>query len=170
MTPHNSSPTVHSIGHSNHELDAFFSLLQRYQVKVLVDVRSQPYSRWVPDFNRESLTRALEEAGLTYLFMGDSLGGRPSDASLYDSGQAEGRPDYERLAEEPSFQAGAEELLDLARSGTVAMMCSEGDHRHCHRALLITPSLLALGARVIHVQPDGRAVEAQPEPKQLSLF
>ena len=170
MTPLSSAPTIHSIGHSNHELDAFFSLLQRFQIKILVDVRSQPYSRWVPDFNRESLSRALEVAGLTYLFMGDTLGGRPSDPALYDSGQAEGRPDYERLAKEPTFRASVEKLLYLAQSGLVAMMCSEGDHRHCHRALLITPSLLALGGRVIHVQPDGQAVEAQPEPKQLSLF
>jgi uncharacterized protein (DUF488 family) len=170
MTLQNDSPTIYSIGHSNHDLDAFIGWLQCYQVDTLVDVRSQPYSRWVPVFNREVLSRALEEVGLTYVFMGDTLGGRPSDPSLYDPGQAEGRPNYERIAEAPSFRAGIEELLDLARTGVVAMMCSEGDHQHCHRALLITPSLLALDARVIHIQADGRPIEALPEPKQLSLF
>jgi uncharacterized protein (DUF488 family) len=170
MTLQNDLPVVYSIGHSNHDLDAFIDLLQPYGIDTLVDVRSHPYSRWVPAFNREVLSRALEEAGLTYLFMGDALGGRPADPSFYDPGQAEGRPNYDRVAEAPGFRAAIEELLALARTGVVAMMCSEGDHQNCHRALLITPSLLALGARVIHIQPDGRAVEARPEPKQLSLF
>lgn len=170
MASQGDSPTLYSIGHSNHDIDVFIEMLQRYQVDTLVDVRSHPHSRWVPAFNRETLGRALEEAGLTYLFMGEALGGRPSDPSFYDSGQAEGRPNYERIAEAPSFRAAIEELLNLARTKVVAMMCSEGDHQGCHRALLITPSLLAMGARVIHIQPDGRPVEARPEPKQLSLF
>ena len=163
-------PIIHSIGHSDHELDAFIALLRSHGITTLVDVRSQPYSRWVSQFNRETLARALQEAGLTYVFMGDSLGGRPSDPSLYDSGQSDGRPDYERVAATTAFQAGVERLLELAHDGSTAMMCSEGDHRHCHRSLLITPNLLARDARVIHIRPDGTTVEARPEPKQLTLF
>ena len=162
--------TIFSIGHSDHPLDDFIALLRHYPINTLVDVRSQPYSRWVPIYNREELARALKTNGFTYVFMGDILGGRPSDPSLYHSGQAEKSPDYERIAETPSFQAAIEKLLRLAQDDTVVMMCSEGDHHHCHRARLITPSLLALDVRVIHIQPDGRAVEARPEPKQLSLF
>ena len=163
-------PIIYSIGHSDHELDAFIALLRSHGITTLVDVRSQPYSRWVSQFNRETLARALQEAGLTYVFMGDSLGGRPADPSLYDSGQSDGRPDYERVAATVNFQAGVERLIELAHDGSTAMMCSEGDHRRCHRSLLITPSLLERGARVIHVRPDGETVEAQPKPKQLSLF
>jgi uncharacterized protein (DUF488 family) len=166
--PLDDTPVIYSIGHSDHEPQAFIALLRRHGVTTLVDVRSQPYSRWVPQANRETLDRALQEAGLSYVFMGDSLGGRPSDPALYDSGQD--RPDYERVAATPDFQAGVEELFQLARAETVAMMCSEGDHRRCHRALLITPVLLERGARVIHIHPDGETVEARPQPKQLSLF
>ena len=162
--------TVYSIGHSDHPLDSFFGLLRDHHIQTLVDVRSQPYSRWVPAYNREAFARSLKTNGFTYVYMGDALGGRPSDPSLYNSGQAEASPDYERIAETPNFQAGIEKLLRLAHDDTVVMMCSEGDHRTCHRAKLITPSLLALDVRVIHIQPDGRAVEARPEPKQLSLF
>ena len=170
MTSACNSPVIHSIGHSDHELEAFIELLHRYGVTTVADVRSQPYSRWVPQFNRETLARALEAAGLTYAFVGDTLGGRPSDPSLYDSEEAAARPDYERVASTPTFQAGIERLLELACDGTVAMMCSEGDHRHCHRNLLITPDLLARDARVLHIRPDGETVEARPEPKQLTLF
>ena len=123
----------------------------------------------------ETLAQALEQAGLTYVFMGDVLGGRPADPSLYEATE-EGetpssiQPDYERMAATPTFQAGIRRLLTMAHSTTVAMMCSEGDFRRCHRALLITPSLLEQGARVIHIHPDGKASEAQPEPKQLALL
>jgi len=175
MTTAPGQPVLYSIGHSDHQLADLIALLQRHGVTTLVDVRSQPYSRWVPQANRETLARALEEAGLAYLFMGDSLGGRPSDPALYGPDAADGdpavsRPDYDRLAATPAFQAGLERLLDLARTASVAMMCSEGDHRHCHRSLLITPHLLARDARVIHIRSDGTTVEARPEPKQLSLF
>jgi uncharacterized protein (DUF488 family) len=170
MTPSTDSPIIYSIGHSDHDLEFLIKLLRRHGITTLVDVRSQPYSRWVPQANRETLAHALEEAGLTYVFMGDSLGGRPSDGTLYDSAKAEDRPNYERVAATPAFQAGLERLLDLARAGTVAMMCSEGDHRRCHRTLLITPQLLSREARVVHIRPDGETIEAQEEPKQLTMF
>ena len=166
MTAATNSPIIHSIGHSDHELETFIALLHRSGITTLVDVRSQPYSRWVPQFNRETLVPILTEAGLTYLFMGDTLGGRPSD----DAQEADEQPNYDRIAATPGFQAAVGQLLELARTNTVAMMCSEGDHRRCHRALLVTPELLARGARVIHLRPDGDTVEAHPELKQLTLF
>ena len=170
MTSASESPVIYSIGHSDHELEALIALLHRHGITTVVDVRSQPYSRWVPQFNRETLARDVEKAGMTYVFMGDTLGGRPSDPSLYDSDEAEGRPDYERVATTPTFQTGLERLLEMACAGTVAMMCSEGDHRRCHRNLLITPNLLSREARVLHIRPDGETVEARHEPKQLTLF
>ena len=137
-------------------------------------MRSQPYSRWTPQFNRETLARALEQAGIRYLFLGDCSAGAPAIPSLYQAAaedEAHGpRPDYARMAAQPAFQEGLRKLVDLAAQLRTAMMCSEGDHEHCHRALLITPQLLARGVRVIHIQPDGNTVEAQEKPKQLSLF
>lgn len=165
---------VYSVGHSNHQTEAFVALLRQNGIAVLVDLRSQPYSRWAPQFNRETLARALEQAGVRYIFMGDSLGGRPSDPALYQGtaeDEAHGpRPDYERMAAQPSFQEGLCRLVDLAARQPTAMMCSEGDYEHCHRTLLITPQLLARGARVVHILPDGSTAEAQAKPKQLSLF
>ncbi|MGD9100713.1 MAG: DUF488 domain-containing protein [Anaerolineae bacterium] len=158
---------IYSIGHSNHELEAFMALLQRHGVTTLVDVRSQPYSRRVSHMNREPLAQALQAAGLTYVFMGDGLGGRPARPSLYGP---EGEPDYERMAAAPDFQTGLARLLELARASVVAIMCSEGDHTQCHRHKLITPELLKHKARVLHIRPGGETVEARPEPKQLSLF
>ena len=172
--PRRDAVVLYSIGHSSHLWEEFVSLLRLHGIAVLVDVRSQPYSRWAPQFNRETLARALEQEGIRYVFMGDVLGGRPTDPSLYQAApedDAHGpRPDYERMAALPAFQEGLRKLIDLAAQHPAAMMCSEGDYEHCHRALLITPHLLARGVRVIHIQPDGSTVEAQVKPKQLSLF
>lgn len=160
--------TLYTIGHSNHATAAFVDLLRCHDITLVVDVRSQPYSRWVPHFNRETLARDLRDAGIAYLFMGDALGGRPADPTLYESGHE--RPDYQRVEQTPAYQAGIDQLLDLARTEQVAVMCSEGDHRRCHRHLLITQTLLGRGVRVLHIQPDGTTVEGERIPQQLSLF
>lgn len=162
------SIVLFSIGHSNHEIDAFINLLRKYDVTTVVDVRSQPYSQWVPVFNRKKLGRALRSAGLQYRFRGEQLGGRPDDRSLFEPGGQ--RPDYDRMAKTPEFQEGIEQLIALAQEAMIAFMCSEGDYRQCHRHHLITPELLKRGVTVMHILPDGRAVEAELPAKQLSLF
>ena len=151
---------LYTVGHSNHEADAFVALLHQHSIKVVVDVRSTPYSRYVPQANRENLARALETAGIAYRWMGDSLGGKP-DGTVGD---------YDELRASPAFQQGVDRLLDLAAQDRTAIMCSEGDHRQCHRHKLITPVLLGRGARVLHIQREGNLVEGKQEPKQLSLF
>ena len=159
---------IHTIGHSDHDTAAFIALLRRHDITLVVDVRSQPYSRWTPQFNREILARDLEEAGVAYVYLGDALGGRPSDPALYDPGQE--RPNYRRVEQTNAYQAGIDRLLDLARAERVAVMCSEGDHRQCHRHLLVTQTLLARDVRVLHIQPDGRTVEGELVARQLSFL
>ncbi len=162
------TPAVYSIGHSDHTIEAFLALLRQHHIVMIVDVRSQPYSQWVPQFNRESLARDLEAAGIRYVFMGDALGGRPSDRQFHPS-SAE-HPDYEALAASARYREAIDELLKLASEARVAMMCAEGDHLKCHRHKLITQTLLKLGAQVWHVRPDGTLVAGQAEPRQLALL
>jgi uncharacterized protein (DUF488 family) len=152
--------TIYSIGHSNHPIDRFLALLRRQGIQLVVDVRSSPYSRYVPQANRESLAQALEAAGIAYRWFGDRLGGKPGGAVA----------DYDELRASPAFRQGIAELLALASVQRVAMMCSEGDHRQCHRHKLIAPALLQNGAQVLHIQPDGSLVDEDQEPRQLALF
>jgi uncharacterized protein (DUF488 family) len=134
--------------------------LQQHGIRLVVDVRSTPYSRHVPQVNRENLARTLESAGIAYRWMGDSLGGKPEGAV----------GDYDELRANSAFQLGMDRLLDLAAQDRTAVMCSEGDHRQCHRHKLITPVLLERGARVLHMQRDASLVDEKLEPRQLSLF
>ena len=96
------------------------------------------------------------------------MGGRPDDRTLYDPGEE--RPSYERMEQTPAYQAGIDQLLKLAGSERVVVMCSEGDHNHCHRHLLIAQTLLAREINVLHIQPDGTTVTGTPLARQLSLF
>ena len=159
---------IYTIGHSDHTVENLIGLVRHYGIKVVVDVRSQPYSRWVHQFNRELLSRDLELAGIGYHYMGNLLGGRPAAPSLYDPGEE--RPNYQLVEQTPEYQSGIEDLMRQAQDASVVIMCSEGDHRHCHRHLLIAQTLLERGVRVLHIQPDGTTLQGTEIPRQLSLF
>ena len=144
---------LYTIGHGNAESNALLALLKRYAVELLVDTRSQPYSRYNPQFNRETLKQAVNEAGIAYAFMGDSLGGRPGGAQFYFPS---GKVDYDLLEQAEFYQAGVEKLLALAAECRVALLCSEADYHHCHRYNLITRTLVRRGIAVTHILPAGR--------------
>lgn len=157
---------LYTIGHSDHTIADFVGLLREHRITLVVDVRSQPYSRWAPQFNREALEQALEEAGIGYDFLGHALGGRASDPGLYTGG----RPDYGRMEEAEAYQRGIEHLMEAAGTERVVIMCGEGDYRECHRHLLVTQTLLQRGIEVLHIKPDGQLVAGERVPEQLSLF
>ena len=69
-------PPIYSVGHSNHDLAVFLKLLREHAIQVVADVRSSPYSRYVPQFNKKEIEAAVTAAGLKYVFMGDAIGGQ----------------------------------------------------------------------------------------------
>jgi uncharacterized protein (DUF488 family) len=143
---------IFTIGHSNHSLDAFVALLKRHGINAVADVRSQPHSRRHPHFNREELEPALRQHSILYVFLGDQLGGRPGQPSLYD---ADGRVDYERVRTQNFFQRGLERLETARRKYTVALLCSEENPLDCHRVLMIAPALAERGISTVNVRGDG---------------
>jgi uncharacterized protein DUF488 len=147
---------VYTVGHSNVPLENFLALLARHQIATLVDVRSAPYSRYVPHFNRNALEPAVERAGIAYRFAGESLGGRPEGDEYYD---AEGHVLYARVAQTPSFRRGIARLRELAANGRVAVMCGEEDPAGCHRRLLVGRVLAREGALLRHIRADGHVEE-----------
>lgn len=149
---------VYTIGHSRHQLDAFVALLARHGVTALADVRSSPYSRFNPQFNRPELAAAAGEAGIRYVYLGVELGGRSDDPGCYEDGHIR----YDRVAETESFQLGIARLDRGAREYTVALMCAEKEPLDCHRTLLVAPVLAARGLEVVHIHADG-ATETHEE-------
>ncbi len=140
-----------TIGHSRHALPAFLALLRRHGVTAVADVRSAPYSRFNPQFNRASLSDALDEGGIRYAYLGDTLGGRPDDPACYE----DGRIRYERVAATEHFKRGLARLVRGAAEHRIALMCAEQEPLDCHRTLLVARALDERGLEVRHIHGDG---------------
>lgn len=145
------SPSLFSVGHSNHAWEHFLGLLQRHAIQLVADVRSTPFSRRYPQFSRPRLEPALKAAGIAYVFLGRELGARSKDPAIYRGG----RVDYGLLAATPLFQEGLTRLEAAAREQHVAILCAEKEPLDCHRTLLVSRQLAARGARIEHILADG---------------
>lgn len=159
-----------SIGHSNASIENFVELLRRHEIELLVDTRSQPYSRYTTHFSREALKQSLIENGIEYSYLGRQIGGRPEGEEFYFQS---GKVDYDLVAESEIYLAGIEQLLKLAEQHRVAFMCAEADYKHCHRYWLITRTLTGRGVEVEHILHSGEVVKstaAEFQPAQPSLF
>ena len=143
---------VLTIGHSNHDLDALIALLHRHRVTALADVRSAPYSRFNPQFNRESLASSLKSRRIEYVYLGYGLGGRSEDPACYE----DGRVRYDRVTEKESFQQGLDRVVRGAANHRIVLLCAEREPLECHRTLLVAPALDERGVEVAHIHADGR--------------
>jgi uncharacterized protein (DUF488 family) len=137
--------TIFSIGHSSHDWPTFQRLLDRVEIGVVVDVRSNPVSR-LPHFHRAALEKRLSAAGIAYLFAGSQLGGRPRDG---------GMPDYMQMAASPLFAEGIAQVEGMAARSRLALMCSEHEPLTCHRCLLVGRRLVERGNDLAHILRDG---------------
>lgn len=170
-----------TIGHSNHNPEKFIELLEQHSITALADVRSMPYSRYLPHFNQNALQAELPRIEIRYVFLGAELGARPDNPDCYVDGKAL----YERIAATDKFQKGLQRLLKGIESHRIALMCAEKDPVTCHRAILVCQHLLPFNLEIGHIHSNGdleyhedleeRMLKLHglqdPEPtQQLSLF
>ncbi len=149
---------IFTIGHSTHPQEHFIELLQQHGITALCDVRSKPYSRMNPQFNREELEEALAALGIAYRYLGKELGGRSDDPACYEGGKVR----YARLAETESFRRGLRRLVrGLNDRFRIVLMCAEKEPLECHRTILVARHLAALGLDVEHIHADG-SLERHP--------
>ena len=139
--------TLYTIGHGRHPFDFFLTLLARYEIGMICDVRSAPRSRW-PQFNERVLAEALRQNGIGYEHLPE-CGGKV-------------------LAPPPELARGLDRIIELASEVKVAIMCSESQpltkHKikkqaNCHRFGMLAPMLRARGADLIHILPDGKMMQ-----------
>jgi uncharacterized protein (DUF488 family) len=166
MTFEGNTLEIFTIGHSTLPYERFIALLRHAGVDAVADVRTSPFSRHFPQFNRDNLKSELRLDGVSYVFLGRELGGRPRDQMLYRDGVA----DYEKMATCEAFGKGLERVVDGAKRYRIALMCSEHDPVDCHRCLLVSRALAKKGVRVSHIMSDGTfASHAQIEDRLLEL-
>ncbi|HVT82853.1 MAG TPA: DUF488 domain-containing protein [Phycisphaerae bacterium] len=159
-------PLLFTVGHSNQECAKYVDLLLRHGVTAIADVRSQPYSQYTPQFNRETLEQVLALRKIKYVFLGRELGARREERECYVAGQAR----YDLIRTLPAFVQGLERLRRGVAKERIAMMCSEKDPLTCHRTILVCRELRA-EMEIQHVLEDG-ALEAQSaaETRLLALM
>ncbi len=157
---------IYTLGHGRLPAQKLIGLLKAHGVRLVVDVRALPFSRANPEANQQTLARALKEAGIEYLWMGDRLGGKPRGRK--------GPLNVAEKLEDPRFWEGIEALLKLKEETTLALLCAEEDPRRCHRRFLVTRALLERGVppeEVRHLRHDGRVeTEAELLAEEAPLF
>jgi uncharacterized protein (DUF488 family) len=160
------SQVIYTIGHSNGTIERLIGLLQQHSITAVADVRSQPYSRFNPQFNREVLADSLKRAGLEYVFLGQELGARPDDPACYRDGRAQ----YSLIAKAEIFQRGIGRLLSGAERFSLAILCAEKEPLVCHRGILISRHLHENGIVVRHILEDGSVEDHQSVVERLLIM
>lgn len=151
--------SIISIGYSRRSIEDFTKTLLDNGVRYLIDVRTKPFSKYHPDFNRESLKDILIHSGVRYVFMGDCIGGLPSDPSCY----TEGKVDYRKTAKSDAFKQGLERLIKASSLDVnVSIMCAEMKPEQCHRSKLIGEELLKKDILISHLD-ENSVIKTQKE-------
>ncbi|MCW3105968.1 MAG: hypothetical protein JWQ09_474 [Segetibacter sp.] len=145
---------IYTIGHGNRKIEDFLKSLKDFGIQYLIDVRSQPYSKFNPQFNQSDLKYFLNRHGIIYIFMGDTIGGRPTDRTCYDD---EGKVDYDKVKTKDFFKQGIDRLkIAYQKNLPIVVMCSESKPSECHRSKLIGRVLSDENIFLKHIDEKGK--------------
>ncbi|KXK57988.1 MAG: DUF488 domain-containing protein [Chlorobi bacterium] len=142
---------IYTVGHSTRTQEALMELLKQYGVRAVIDIRAIPYSRHNPQFNREEMQRAYATSGIRYQHV-ESLGGKRPPKEVMErarscSERSRGFAEYMRTA---TFQEGIQQVMGMANTEQIALMCAEADPTHCHR-FWVADALVERGVQVRHI-------------------
>jgi uncharacterized protein (DUF488 family) len=135
---------IRTIGHSNHPIEHFLDLLKKNGVKLLVDVRSMPYSRRFPQYARERLSKSLSDAGIDYRWEGEGLGGMTKGVSGLNE-----------AADRAEFRQALDRVIQASLETPLCLMCAEKEPMDCHRTVLVSRRLVERGEQIAHLLADG---------------
>lgn len=156
---------IYSIGHGNRTAETFFNLLKKYDINFLIDVRTNPFARFNPDFSRAKLELICKDYSVTYLFLGDSLGGKPKNRACYDAG---GHVLYDEVMKtEPFIQSANRLITAYNKNLRVACMCSELKPCECHRSKMIGRYLDNKNVAVQHINEEGNLISQNDVMKEV---
>lgn len=144
---------IFTIGHSNHSIEDFTAFLRKHGINCVVDVRSNPRSKYLPHFDKTALKDKLGEGKIQYIHFGEEFGARRSEAELYD---VEDIVDFRKVRSSPKFKQGIERLREgIGKNFTIALMCAEADPLDCHRFAMVSYQLAREDFCVKHILKDG---------------
>lgn len=143
--------TIYTVGHSTRPATEFIALLVSSDVRQLVDVRTIPRSRHNPQFNSDTLTKTLSDAGIGYVHM-PSLGGlrRTTPQSVNLGWRNESFRGYADYMQTEAFTAAVDQLITLSSAARTAIMCAEAVPWRCHGSL-IADALVVRGIEAVEI-------------------
>lgn len=153
-----SKPVLFTVGHSVHSIDHFIKILKMNRIDAVADVRSSPYSKFTPQFNREPLKKSLKDHRIRYVFLGEELGARRDEPECYERNKVV----YRKVANLLSFKSGISRLREGTEKMRVAIMCAEKDPLTCHRTVLVAHFARAQFSDTLHILEDG-SIESRAE-------
>ena len=146
------SSKIYTIGYGNRQILPFIQLLKKYEIEILIDIRTTPFSRFNPDYRIQKFEVHLVNNDIRYLFLGKELGGKPNDLTCYTDGEV----DYEKIKTKQFFHDGVAEVIALNVAGfRIALMCAEQSPLDCHRKWLVGDYLESQGFEVKHIDKNG---------------
>lgn len=154
---------LYTIGHSTHTIEVFIDLLKMHAITAVGDVRSSPYSKFTPQFNRENLQKVLKEQHIAYVFLGKELGPRSEDPSCY----VDGKVQYARLSQTDLFRSGIERLRKGMKAYRIALLCAEKDPIVCHRMILVCRAFRSEPLAIRHILENGDIEELTESERRL---
>ena len=159
---------IFTIGYGGRKTEDFLGLLKRYNIDTLVDVRSQPYSKYQTDFCKQQLSKLLKCADIEYRFMGDSLGGRLEDRSCYKFSPVRKKKvlDHKRCETKDFYRSGISRLKKALSDGRrIVIMCSELEPHECHRGYVLGKTLDGDEIAVVHIGRHGERMSQSQIPE-----
>ena len=109
-----------TIGHSQHNVEYFISMLKKYNINYVLDVRSIPYSKYAEQYDRQNIEKYISYNEIRYSFMGKFFGARPKEKELYC---AEGYLDFEKVRKSERFLKGFKNvMLGLQQGYNIVLM------------------------------------------------
>jgi uncharacterized protein (DUF488 family) len=154
---------LYTIGHSTHPAEIFINMLNMHSITAVCDVRSSPYSRFNPQYNRETIQKELKKYNIAYVFLGKELGPRRDDETCYINGKVQ----YDRIAKTDLFLQGISRLKQGMKFYRIALMCAEKDPIACHRTILICRQFRAENISIHHIIEDGSLENNRDSEKRM---
>jgi uncharacterized protein (DUF488 family) len=156
---------IYTIGYAGFSLPDFINELKARRITALIDVRSAPFSRTFPDFNKETAAKALQENKIIYRSYAGEFGARRSEREFY----TDGKVDFIKVSTSEIFKSGIDKICAGIELGYVfALMCAERDPLFCHRAVLVARAFVERGFTVSHIVRNSADISQTEFERQLT--
>jgi uncharacterized protein (DUF488 family) len=146
--------TIYTIGYSGYKIENFLIEIKEHRISSVIDVRSNPYSQYYTDYNKENFEIFLKKNGVYYRNYVNEFGAQQKNRNFYSS---DGYLDFEKFVKSEYFLNGVRNLkAGMDKGYKFLLMCAEKDPFNCHRAMMVASEFYKLGYSVVHLLPNGK--------------